>query len=1382
MQTYNLTTPQQNIYNETKFYSNTALGNIGGTLEFSMEGLSSEIIEKAINLLIDAAEGLRLRITENDGEVYQYVSEHEYESITVIDAIEMTDEQIDERVNAMMRTPITYDGKLYRFEIFKKADSWLIVAVMHHIVSDAWSMTIIDDAILHACHALVNGEEPVLNIAPYTDVVAKEQEYFASKKYQKDKAFWSELYAEHPEYVRLKPNAMTSTSPSANRLYAEVSPALSKQIKAFCTEHEYSPATVFEAAMLIYLDRINGGSKTPSLGLAVLNRDGAKDKRTLGMFISTIPLTAKPSEDKTLGELCAEINDLHLQIFRHQKYPYSHILSDIHQHHGDVEKLFDVTVSYQTAQADKTGTAQSRWYGNGYCENTLNFHVDDRDNSGLFHINIDYQSQQFDDQAEVSLLKDRILYIVEQIVNNSAKTIGQTGIIPPFEYDLITNVFNKTSQPLPHKNVIDLFVEQVENVPDQTALVCQDEQVTYSELDKQSNQIANFLIESGVTKGDIVAVSLPRVNISIACILGILKAGAAYLPIDSANPQERIDYILTNSLAKLYITEASVKKCLSHNDSKPIIDVAETDLCYCIYTSGTTGKPKGVAINHHNLLYYIESCKRIYGNSNVNMPFFTAPFVDLSVTSIYLPLLTGGTVYLYPDEVYESISQIIENRALSIIKLTPTHLQLFNQSNTNRQLNNISHVILGGENLTAKECVDFLSRYGSHIKIHNEYGPTETTVGCTDYVFSPDDHESSVSIGHPTTNTQLYIVDSAMQITPIGIAGELCIAGDGVGMGYLNNSELTQKSFVQNPFGKGLLYKTGDVAYWVTDGNIIYKGRNDEQVKIHGMRIELGEIEAAVLETPNVMQATAVIIDSENNPQICVYYTASRIVGAEKIKNCICNCLPRHMIPTVYMQIETMPIAPGGKINKKALPSPDFSSLKESIEYISPQTELEKQISNAVESILNISRISITDNLFDCGFNSLKVIEFIIAVQHMGLSLSAQDIYNHPTIKNLCAFLENTSNNNALAVHKDYSNLHNILKVSTPKTSVGKSVFLTGATGFLGIHILKELYETTKRPIYCLIRDVSKFQSALAYYTNIPYPNDRILCLQGDITEKNLGLTENKYEQICNQISDIIHCAATVSLFGDWETSKEINYTGTCNVIELAEKASAKLHYVSTISVSGDLIVPQEKPNCEFSENDLYISQRYTENVYVHSKYLAEEAVISAIKNSRINASIYRIGHILWDSQSGLFQMNYESNDVYMLMDAFRTIGKLPAEFATHKMPIIPVNECARIICHELYADQNRVFHMYDDSITWGELMTALGISAQVPFDEFIAEAKKHQTQTVKFAEMFLSAIIASNGQFAVNITNEETKKYLEERGCLWRNVDSEYVKKYQLQ
>jgi fengycin family lipopeptide synthetase D len=553
-------------------------------------------------------------------------------------------------------------------------------------------------------------------------------------------------------------------------------------------------------------------------------------------------------------------------------------------------------------------------------------------------------------------------------------------------------------------------------------------------------------------------------------------------------------------------------------------------------------------------------------------------------------------------------------------------------------------------------------------------------------------------------------------------------------------------------------------------------GRRDDQVKIHGVRIELGEIEASVLEYPNILQASAVVLNSENNPQVCVYYTASDAVNSNDIRNHIAHRLPRQMLPALFMQIDSMPIASGGKVNKKALPIPDFSKSKPMTEYSAPQTELEKQVSNIIEQLLNISRVSIDDDLFDCGLNSLKVIEFIITLQKEGISLNAQDVYNHPSVRSLSTFVENHLPQ-INAEDSNRSNLRDVMEASLQTKNKAENVFLTGATGFLGIHVLKELYRTTDKTIYCLIRDPKKFESAIVYYTDIPYPNERIICFCGDITEASLGLKSNEYELLCNDIGDIIHCAATVSLFGAWETSKRINYSGTCNVIALAEKASAKLHHISTISVSGDMIVPQEKPHCEFSENDLYIGQSYTENVYVHSKYLAEEAVISAIKNAKINASIYRIGHILWDSHTGLFQMNYQSNDVYMLMDAFRTIGKLPAEFATHKMPIIPVNECARIICHELRSNDNRVYHLYDNSITWGEMMAMLGISESIPLSNFINKAQNYQLQTVRFAEMLLFAVAASKGRYEVNVTNVETQRTIEEHGCTWINVEPSYIK-----
>ena len=1691
MQTYNLTTPQQNIYNETKFYSDTALGNIGGTLEFSMEGLTSEIIEKAINLLIDAAEGLRLRITENDGEVYQYVSEHKYESIPVIDATELTQEQIDEHVSALLRTPITYDGKLYRFEILQKADSWLIVAVMHHIVSDAWSMTVIDDAILHACHALVNGEEPVLNIAPYTDFVAKEQEYFASKKYQKDKAFWSEMYAEHPEYVRLKPNAMTSTSPSANRLYAEVSPALSAQIKVFCNEHEYSPATVFEAAMLIYLDRINGGGKTPSLGLAVLNRDGAKDKKTFGMFISTIPLTAKPSEDKTLGELCAEINDLHLQIFRHQKYPYSHILSDIHQHHADVEKLFDVMMSYQNAQIDAESNVRSKWYTNGNSEVTLAFHIDDRDHLGVYKLNLDYQTEQFPDEAEVALLKDRILCIVEQITSKSDMTVADVDILPESEKNLIIHTFNDTAVDYPSdKCVHQLFEEVAANIPDEIAAVFEGASYTYAELNRMANCIAHALRRGGIGRNDIVPIIAHRSHLVLAAQLGVLKAGGAYLPIDPTFPAERITYMLD---------DASCKASLILDADAPtnvdfVIDLADealyaeapenldninepNDLCYVIYTSGSTGKPKGTMLMHgnvvnfcsnneHNIITHCitEEQKRIVSTTTIGF--------DIYVTESLLSLLNGLTVYYANDDeskMQSKLAKLVIENEIEVIQTTPTKMKMYMQDKSDLAwLSHLKVIILGGE-VFPESLYEELRHY-TEARIWNIYGPTETTVwSSVDEVTS-----SAITIGNPIANTQILICNEKGDLCPVGIAGELCIAGDGVCRGYLNREELTAEKFIDNPYVPGKLYKTGDLASYRTDGKLLCYGRIDSQVKIRGLRVELGEIESVMNSFEGIVLSATTVKTHGEHQYLVGYYVAEGDIDEKKLREHILAQLPKYMCPHYFMRLEKIAFTPNGKIDRKNLPDVDFESRDSNNEITLPETPLQQEVYEVLCDFIKGTAFGIDEDFFDLGMDSLTAINLTSALsKKYACELSVNDVYKFNTVEkmaeHLSAFASHTKNHDLVLIKKGndtniffihggngsvaefvglcnkmpfestcwgvdlpYSDnnyypkiidfptlaqkyverikavqpngtytlcgycaggqlaleiaylleqagdtvkiIYNIASLATDLASIntsmqneekvknddiafvnalfattpknnellaqcgteniwqfvyghleqfdvvsdvfrrtlqaimlpidavraipsfyendiktllyyanvirsicygsgrytgkrtihapiylfspdkddmvadiplnaqlwqshttepltnivydgdhfswyengkneeflekfgemlahnndkrvltasvlpnyrknkkGENILVTGATGYLGCYILKDLYENTDKKIYCLIRNQEKLNSVLSHHTDIKLPNSRIVCINGDVTQEHLGLDDSIYQTLIGDISDIIHCAATISLFGSWDVSRNVNYMGTRHVIELARKASAKLHHISTISISGDSIVKQKNPHTSFSENDLYIGQSYEDNIYAHSKYLAEQEILENIANDKLDASIYRIGHILWDSNSGKFQDNYYSSDVYMLINAFKEVGKLPVEFASHKMPIIAVNECAKIICHELNAEQNRVYHMYDDSITWGELMATLGVTELVSFAEFAVEAQKYQTQTVKFAEMFLAAIMASNGQFEVNVANEETKKYLREYGCLWNSVNSEYVRKLKL-
>ena len=1038
MQKYNLTTPQQNIYNETKFYSDTALGNIGGTLEFSMEGLTSEIIEKAINLLIDAAEGLRLRITEEGGEVCQYVSEHKYESISVIDARKMTDEQIDDHVNALMRKPITYDGKLYRFEILKKADSWLIVAVMHHIVSDAWSMTIIDDAILHACEALIKGEEPVLNIAPYTDVVAKEQEYFSSKKYQKDKAFWSEMYAEHPEYVRLKPNAMTSTSPSANRLYAEVSPALSAQIKAFCAKYEYSPATVFEAAMLIYLNRINGGGKTPSLGLAVLNRDGAKDKRTLGMFISTIPLTAKPSEDKTLGELCAEINDLHLQIFRHQKYPYSHILSDIHQHYGDVEKLFDVMMSYQNAQIDAESNVRSKWYTNGNSEVALAFHIDDRDHLGVYKLNLDYQTEQFPDEAEVALLKDRILCIVEQITAKSDMTVADVDILPESEKELIIHTFNDTAMDYPSdKCVHQLFEEVVANIPNEIAAVFEGASYTYAEINRMANCIAHVLRRGGIGRNDIVPIIAHRSHLVLAAQLGVLKAGGAYLPIDPTFPAERITYMLD---------DASCKAALILDADAPtnvdfVIDLADealyanapdnlgninepNDLCYVIYTSGSTGKPKGTMLMHgnvvnfcsnneHNIITHCitEEQKRIVSTTTIGF--------DIYVTESLLSLLNGLTVYYANDDeskMQSKLAKLVVENEIEIIQTTPTKMKMYMQDKSDLAwLSRLKVIILGGE-VFPESLYEELRHY-TDARIWNIYGPTETTVwSSVDEVTSP-----VITIGNPIANTQILICNEKGALCPVGIAGELCIAGDGVCRGYLNREELTAEKFIDNPYVPGKLYKTGDLASYRTDGKLLCYGRIDSQVKIRGLRVELGEIESVMNSFDGIVLSATTVKTSGEHQYLVGYYVAESDIDEKKLREHILAQLPKYMCPHYFMRLEKIAFTPNGKIDRKNLPDVDFENRENHNEITLPETPMQQEVYEVLCDFIKGTAFGIDEDFFDLGMDSLTAINLTSALsKKYACELSVNDVYKFNTVEkmaeHLSQFASHTKNHDLVLI------------------------------------------------------------------------------------------------------------------------------------------------------------------------------------------------------------------------------------------------------------------------------------------------------------------------------------------------------------------------------
>ena len=790
--------------------------------------------------------------------------------------------------------------------------------------------------------------------------------------------------------------------------------------------------------MLIYLDRINGGGKTPNLGLAVLNRDGAKDKRTLGMFISTIPLTAKPREDKTLGELCAEINDLHLQIFRHQKYPYSHILSDIHQHHGDVEKLFDVMMSYQNAQIDAKSDVRSKWYTNGNSEVALAFHIDDRDHLGVYKLNLDYQIEQFPDEAEVSLLKDRILHIVEQITAKSDMTVAGVEILPESEKNLIIHTFNDTVVDYPSdKCVHQLFEEVAANIPNEIAAVFEGASYTYAEINRMANCIAHALRRGGIGRNNIVPIIAHRSHLVLAAQLGVLKAGGAYLPIDPTFPAERITYMLDDASCKAaLILDADAPtnvdfvidlagETLYANAPENLDNINEpNDLCYVIYTSGSTGKPKGTMLTHRNVVNYSAknefnvAGKLIDENTKKILSITTIGF-DIYVTESLLSLLNGLTIYYANDDeskMQSKLAKLITENEIEIIQTTPTKMKMYMQDKSDLAwLSHLKVIILGGE-VFPESLYEELRHY-TDARIWNIYGPTETTVwSSVDEVTSP-----VITIGNPIANTQILICNEKGELCPVGIAGELCIAGDGVCRGYLNREELTAEKFIDNPYVHGKLYKTGDLASYRTDGKLLCYGRIDSQVKIRGLRVELGEIESVMNSFDGIVLSATTVKTHGEHQYLVGYYVAEGDVDEKKLREHILAQLPKYMCPHYFMRLEKIAFTPNGKIDRKNLPDVDFESRENHNEITLPETPMQQEVYEVLCDFIKGAAFGIDEDFFDLGMDSLMAINLTSALsKKYACELSVNDVYKFNTVEkmaeHLSQFASHTKNHDLVLI------------------------------------------------------------------------------------------------------------------------------------------------------------------------------------------------------------------------------------------------------------------------------------------------------------------------------------------------------------------------------
>lgn len=1021
---YSLTHPQKRIWYTEQISSQKGLFNLGGILRIKGK-IDIVAMEKAVRLMIERNDALRLSILMNqNGEPMQYLRDLDdyrmpyYDLSNQADPSKKAQALIEEKTAELL--PV---GEFVQCILIKiAADDYLYLQKCHHIVCDGWAFALIKQE-LEICYRHFLTGEKISELPPsYLKFLEDEANYRTSSRFEKHRQFWLASLENFRPAVSLSRKQKGSKAVTGKRYTWQLTSQIKKQIDQFVTQSSASVYAFFLTLLFTYIYRFTRVEDI-IIGTPVLNRANARQKATVGMFVSTMPFRVQLTPESTFAEFLKLIANKQKRYYRNQKYPMDRLVKDLQLSKQGNPKLFEISLSYQNSNYEQSFFGypiKLHWQFNGYVENPLTIHINDRMDQGELVIDFDYAIDAFTHLEIVQIAKHLIQMATEVLVNPHER-LKNIQYLAPEEINQIVYQWNQTTVDYPgnQKTICQIIEEQVKKTPEQIAVIFGEQQLTYQKLNNLANQLAKELLATGIGPDQIVGLLTERSLETIVGIFGILKAGGAYLPIEVNSPEKRCLLILEDSQCNLLLTQSFLEASISKNYSGRVLflddflheakeeemnmatNATPDNLVYVIYTSGSTGQPKGVMIENRGLTNYIYWAKDYYcQDGESSFPLYSSLAFDLTVTSIFIPLVTGKTIYLIGNQRGNLIEQIIEDDLVKIVKLTPAHLSLI--VDDDHQNSSITKFILGGDALPTELARDAIQSFSDKLEIFNEYGPTETVVGCMIYKFDQDEELSSVPIGKPINNTQIYLLDEYLQPVPIGAVGEIYISGDGVARGYLNRPELTAEKFFANPFIPGKrMYKSGDLGRFRLDGNLEYLGRVDTQVKIQGYRIEMGEVEVALSRHPGVKSGVVdVRFDDSGNKFLVGYFVSDRELTVGNLRSQLSTILAEYMIPKYFIQIPEIPLTINGKVNRTALPTPSNHLAIES-EYVVPTNTLEKVIADIWVEVLGLEKVGINDNFFELGGDSIKAIQISARLKNHNFSCQVQDIFSYPTISQL---------------------------------------------------------------------------------------------------------------------------------------------------------------------------------------------------------------------------------------------------------------------------------------------------------------------------------------------------------------------------------------------
>ena len=1002
------------------------------------------------------------------------------------------------------------------------------------------------------------------------------------------------------------------------------------------------------------------------VGSPIVGRNIAELYNLIGMFVNTLAMRANIDSNLSFKDFLSYIKDMCLNNYKYQDYPFDELVDKLKiQRDTSRNPLFDVMFIYQNngnATAD-FGDIKTEYFTPDTKISKFDLSLEVIPENDILNLSFEYATALFNKQFIEDLSK-HYSNILTSCLDNLNVKISNICMLSEAEKNKILYDFNNTKTDYPKdKTIAELFEEQANKTPNNVAVVFGMQKLTYKELNEKANSLAYYLRKNGIETNDLVGIMVNRSLEMIIGMLAVLKAGGAYIPIDPTYPKDRIEYMLKNSNSKLLLTQEHLhditdfKNCVYidlSNDSiysLPNDNLNHTntpeDLAYVIYTSGSTGLPKGVMLKQRNIVNFVYAIMKDFGftykDTIVSITTFS---FDIFVLESLLPILNGLKTVITSEEEQTDIkmfNELCKKNNVTIFQTTPSRLQaMLAKENSFDFIKKLKYILIGGEPFPPALLKQL--QESSKARIYNMYGPTETAVWSS---LKDLTNADKINIGKAISNTQLYILDKFNNPLPVGVPGELFIAGDGVCKGYYNNLELTQKVFLNNPFVPNeLMYKTGDLCMLLPNGEVEYLERVDNQIKIRGLRIELGEIESKILDYNGIEKVCVIKQTINNRDFISAYFTASKRINPSSLKKYLSNYLPKYMIPSYFTVLEKFPYTPNGKIDKKALKLPEevLSNSREA-EYIAPRTDLEKQFCAIWEQILNVSPIGINDNFFELGGDSILAMNLNLELKSITDSISYADIFKFPTIAELVKKSKSKDEDYDFKyMEKNYDKYTNLLNsnIQVPNKNTLKyqncgNVLITGATGFLGMHVLESFINKEKGKAYCIVRSEpgltagAKLHQKLNYYFGNKYDKligKRIFALTGDICKTGFGLNQEDLSTISNDVDVVINTAARVAHYGNYYEFYNINVKSVQYAVDFCKSFNKKLYHISTLSVSGeafDTSIANNKQNTPtlFRENNLYIGQSL-ENVYVRSKFEAECLVLDSIIDG-LDAYILRV-------------------------------------------------------------------------------------------------------------------------------------------------------------